>query len=130
LNGSSSPPHQSKPTSQSRSPTNSNLPTGPPMAEQDSARLAAVSLSDFGSSTQQHSSGNISPLSPPTVILSIIGLVARHGNEAAERAMRSTKMRDFLMCALTPKLSRDAQWSEAHGKLYLPCALRNEAASA
>src|SRR5690606_38775546 len=31
---------------------------------------------------------------------------------------------------LTPKLSRDAQWSKAHGKLYLPCALRNEAASA
>src|SRR5690606_4174402 len=33
-------------------------------------------------------------------------------------------------CALTPKLSRDAQFRKAHGKLYLPCALRNEAASA
>ena len=32
--------------------------------------------------------------------------------------------------SLTPKLSRDAQWSEAHGKLYLPCGLRNEADSA
>src|SRR5690606_28365124 len=34
------------------------------------------------------------------------------------------------MWCLTPKLSRDASWSEAHCKLYLPCGLRNEAASA
>ena len=33
-------------------------------------------------------------------------------------------------CNITPELSRDAQWSKAHGKLYLPCGLRNEAASA
>src|SRR5690606_12302920 len=26
---------------------------------------------------------------------------------------------------LTPKLSRAAQWSKAHGKLFLPCGLRN-----
>src|SRR5690606_38915792 len=31
---------------------------------------------------------------------------------------------------LTPKLSRAAQWSRAHGKLSLPCGWRNEAASA
>src|SRR5690606_28516241 len=33
-------------------------------------------------------------------------------------------------CGLTPELSRAAQGREAHGKLYLPCGSRPEAASA
>ena len=51
------------------------------------------------------------------------------------RARRRTRPKSLLpqQCrkqGLTPKLSRDAAGREAHGKLYLPCGLRPDAASA
>ncbi len=48
----------------------------------------------------------------------------------AEEATEELNLQQPATCGLTPKLSRAAQWSIAHGKLYLPCALWNEAGSA
>ena len=36
----------------------------------------------------------------------------------------------LLLCNLTTKLSRAAAGREAHGKLFLPCGLRHDVASA
>src|SRR3546814_5132084 len=56
---------------------------------------------------------------------------SQHLLELCEISLKRTVVsRRFFHCPLTPKLSRPAQWSEPHGKLFLPCGARNEAGSA
>src|SRR5690606_4794158 len=51
-------------------------------------------------------------------------------NAYKSRVMHLFEGQGHPMWCLTPKLSRPAQWSGAHGRLSLPCGPRNEAGSA
>src|SRR5690606_303747 len=69
---------------------------------------------------------DVRPDASMVVLMQTTGSATSTGPDNASARNNTASIIESHLWGLTPKLSRAAQWSQAHGNLYLPCARWNE----